>query len=104
MIVRLITLRERGRRTRRAEGSEGVVGELQVSATMHGTELHRVARLCGRRELSAHLEDLVPPLYQPELVAVSRDALLLRGFEADGDAAHVQEWHCRLVPQASGDT
>jgi len=73
---------------------EGTEGELQMASTMHGSEMHVVARLCSRTALSIHDEDLLPPLYSPELVAVARQALLLRGFQNDGGTAYVQEWRC----------
>jgi hypothetical protein len=37
---------------------------------------------------------LLPPLYSPELIAVARQALLLRGFQSDDGTAYVQEWRC----------
>ena len=73
---------------------EGTEGELQMASTMHGSEMHVVARLCARAALSIHDEDLLPPLYSPELIAVARQALLLRGFQNDDGTAYVQEWRC----------
>lgn len=98
MRVRVTQLRQGGRNSKRAEASEQAVGDLELSTTMRGSsELHRVARVCVRHELSAHSEDQLAPLHAPELIAVGRDSLLLRGFESVGDAAHVQEWHCAIV-------
>jgi hypothetical protein len=71
-----------------------LIGNLVILATMHGTELHKVARLCERQERSARDDDLLAPLYAPELVTLATDSMLLRGFQADDDGAHVQEWHC----------
>ena len=39
-------------------------------------------------------EDLLPPLYEPELVAIGHDGLLLRGFESSNGTGYVQEWRC----------
>jgi hypothetical protein len=99
MRVRVITLRENGRRTRRADASEGISGDLQVAATMHGTELYRVARLCARRDLSAQDVDLLSPLYSPELVAIGTESMLLRGYEASNGVGQVQEWHVTVAPR-----
>lgn len=87
-------LRQRGRRSRRAETDEGVEGELQISSTLQGSEMHASARLCARIERTIHDQDLLPPLYEPVLVAVGRESLLLRGFQSDDGAAYVQEWRC----------
>jgi hypothetical protein len=59
---------------------------------MHGSEMHVVARLCARAELSIRDEDLLSPLYSPELIAIASNALLLRGFQSEDEAAYVQEW------------
>lgn len=94
MRVRVFPLRLRGRRTRKAEAHEGVEGELQITSTMHGSEIHPSARLCARVELSIHDEDVLPPLFAPVLIAVGRESLLLRGFQSDEGTAYVQEWRC----------
>jgi hypothetical protein len=80
---------------------EGVEGELLMASTMHGSEMHVIARLCSRVELTIHDHDLLPPLYSPELIAISSHALLLRGFQSDDGAAYVQEWRCVLPERAS---
>lgn len=94
MKVRVYSLRHRGRRTDRAEAQDGVPGDLRFFSMVHGSEMHRVARLCTRTERSATDRELLPPLYAPELVAVGERALLLRGFQAVDGAAFVQEWRC----------
>jgi hypothetical protein len=94
MKVRVFTLRQRGRRSPRTEDPEGVVGTLQMHSMLRGTELHTVARLCSRVGRSVHDEELLPPLYSPELVALGNGALLLRGFQSVDGAAYVQEWRC----------
>lgn len=96
MKVRVFPLRERGRRTGRAEQSAGVPGDLRMFAQVHGSEMHRVARLCTRTERSSTDRELLPPLYSAELVAVGDAALLLRGFQAVDGIAYVQEWRCVL--------
>lgn len=95
MKVRVFVLRRSGRRFH-DRNQEGIVGELRLHATMHGEQMHRVARLCARTARSAREEQLLPPLYAPELVAVGSGGLLLRGFEANDGVGHVQEWRCIL--------
>jgi hypothetical protein len=94
MKVRVFALRQRGRRSPKTEDPEGVVGDLQMHSMLRGTELHTVARLCARTKRAIHDEELLPPLYSPELVALGNGALLLRGFQSVDGAAYVQEWRC----------
>jgi len=94
MKVRVFTLRQRGRRTSRSENSEGISGDLRMYAIAHGSEMHRVARLCHRADRSSNDRELLPPLYAPKLVAVGDASLLLRGFQSVDGAAYVQEWRC----------
>jgi hypothetical protein len=94
MKVRVFALRLRGRRSPKTEDPEGVAGYLQMHSMLRGTELHTVARLCSRTGRSIHDEELLPPLYSPELVALGNGALLLRGFQSIDGAAYVQEWRC----------
>ena len=84
-------LRRRGKRTR---DHQGVAGELHLESVLSGSESHSVARLGSQAHLSSRNEDLLPPLYEPQLVAIGADALLLRGFESNEGTGHVQEWHC----------
>ena len=96
MKVRVFPLRHRGQRTGRSEGEPGVPGDLRMFAQVHGTEMHRVARLCTRTDRSSTDRELLPPLYSPELVAVGDRALLRRGFQSVEGTASVQEWRCEL--------
>ena len=83
-----------GRGGRRTRDHQGVAGELHLESVLSGSESHSLARLCSRAQLSSRTEDLIPPLYEPRLVAIGTDALMLRGFESSEGAGHVQEWHC----------
>jgi hypothetical protein len=65
-----------------------------MHSILRGSELHTVARLSARAIRSIHEEELLPPLYSPELVALGNGALLLRGFQSIDGAAYVQEWRC----------
>lgn len=75
---------------------ESVTGELQLHAIMRGSQAHRVAQLRAIDARGSRSDDLLPPLYEPELVAIGSDALLLRGYESADGAAYVQEWRCVL--------
>jgi hypothetical protein len=99
MKAHVFPLRERGRRTRKSESREGVAGELQLTSTMHGSEMHTALRLCSREPLGIRDVDLLPPLYSPELVALGGGALLLRGFQSEDGTAYVQEWRCVIGTQ-----
>jgi hypothetical protein len=94
MKVRVFALRQKGRRTARSENAEGVPGELRMYSTVHGSEMHMVARLCYRSDRSSNDRELLPPLFSPKLVAVGDGSLLLRGFQSIDGAAYVQEWRC----------
>ena len=97
MRVRVFALRRVGRRYTHHD-QESIVGELHLHSIMQGTTSHRVAQLRAREARGSRGEDLLPPLYEPELVAVGADALLLRGFESSNGVGYVQEWRCVLVP------
>lgn len=90
MKVTVYLLRKRGRRSARTEEGDGVAGELSMTSTGPCTEL----RLSLPVERSSRRDDLLPPLYEPVLAAVSRSSMLLRGYESIDGAAFVQEWHC----------
>lgn len=96
MKVRVISLRQRGRRLERAEHPDGVPGDLRMYSQVLGSEMHRVARLCTRTDRSSTDRELLPPLFAPELVALGERALLLRGFQSVDGTAYVQEWRCLL--------
>lgn len=96
MRVRVFSLRHHGRRTRRADEAAGVKGELRMFSMVHGSEMHMVARLSARADRGSAHEELLPPLYRPELVAVGDNAMLLRGFQSIDGTAYVQEWRCLL--------
>ena len=96
MRVTVYLLRQRGRRLRDHQHVEGIAGKLQLETVLRGSESHPVVRLRAQVLLSSQTTDLLPPLYAPQLAAIGRDSFLLRGFEADDDAGHVQEWHCAV--------
>ena len=96
MRVRVIVLRQHGRRTARADVNEGVPGDLRMYSQVLGSEMHHVARLCSRTDRSSQDRELLPPLYAPMLVAVGQGSILLRGFQSIDGAAYVQEWRCLI--------
>lgn len=95
MRVRVFALRRVGRRYTHHD-QESVLGELHLHSVMHGAESHRVAQLRSQQARGSRTEDLLPPLYEPELVAIGADALLLRGYESANGVGYVQEWRCVL--------
>ena len=96
MNVRVFVLRRQGR-TFRDRDWEGIDGALRMHSIARAGRLHRVAQLCRREMNSAHEEELLPALHQPELVSVEEGAIVLRGFEVCDGAGYVQEWRCELV-------
>ena len=72
------------------------VGELHLHSILRGSESHRVAQLRAADPRGSRTEDLLPPLYEPELVAIGHDGLMLRGFESANGTGYVQEWRCVL--------
>jgi hypothetical protein len=95
MRVRVFALRQRGRRTG-GYGSlapQGIAGSIGMYTQLHGDRSIAAATLKG----SAPKEpDLLPPLYEPVLVALTNQGLLLRGYESVEGAAYVQEWRCEF--------
>ena len=95
MRVRVTALRRAGRRFH-DRGQESVDGQLRIHSTLHGQQAHRVARVCAFNSLPKE-EDLLPVLYEPELIAVGNGSMLLRGYESTGGVGYVQEWRCDLI-------
>jgi hypothetical protein len=93
MKVQVFVLRREGRRWQ-DRNAEGIAGELRLHSITVGSETHKVAQLCSRGVRSSKDEELLPPLYSPELVALGNGALLLRGFESSNGVGYVQEWRC----------
>jgi hypothetical protein len=96
MRVRVFLMRRIGRRYTHHD-NESVAGELHLHAITRGSETHRVAQLRGRDPRGSRADDLVPPLYEPELVAIGSDAILLRGYESSNGTGYVQEWRCVVL-------
>lgn len=91
--VRVFALRRVGRRYTHHD-QESILGELHLHSIMRGSESHRVAQLRSADPRGSRTEDLLPPLYEPELVAIGHDGLMLRGFESANGTGYVQEWRC----------
>ncbi|MBS0448550.1 MAG: hypothetical protein JSR59_21725 [Proteobacteria bacterium] len=95
--------RRRGRRLRREEQRETVVGDLTIGLLERRTgQKPRAAmllKLCG--DLDNRRTDVLPPLLDPRLIYLRADVLVLAGIEVtwEGRVAHefVQIWHCRLL-------
>ena len=96
MKVRVFVLRRVGRRYTHHD-QESIAGELHLHSVMHGNESHRVAQLRSQGGRGSRGDDLLSPLYEPELVAIGSDALLLRGYESANGVGYVQEWRCELL-------
>lgn len=95
MKVRVFVLRKAGRRADDRTG-EGIVGELRLHSTMQGHVVTNVATVSSTMHMGSKETEALPPLYEPELVALGSRALLLRGFESNAGAGYVQEWRCEI--------
>jgi len=93
MKVQVFVLRRDGRRWE-DRNAEGVAGSLRLHSVTIGSETHRVAQLHSRASRSSNDQQVLPPLYGPELIALGADSLLLRGFESSHGVGYVQEWRC----------
>jgi len=93
MKVRVFAMRRVGRRYTHHD-QDSVVGELHLHSILRGSESHRVAQLRAADPRGSRTEDLLPPLFEPELVAIGHDGLLLRGYESANGTGYVQEWRC----------
>ena len=93
MKVRVFAMRRVGRRYTHHD-QDSVVGELHLHSILRGSESHRVAQLRAADPRGSRTEDLLPPLFEPELVAIGQDGLLLRGYESANGTGYVQEWRC----------
>jgi hypothetical protein len=89
--------RRRNGRPLQDRGQEGVTGDLQMSGVMHGSETYKSVALRGKNDpRGAFGKDVLPPLFEPELVTLGNEAMLLRGYESSGGAAYVQEWYIKF--------
>ncbi len=96
MRFRVRALRRHGRRVAEyGTASHGLAGDLTLSTTFGDKGAYAVATLKAGAPKDP---DLLPPLYEPVLVAVGGTGLLLRGFESADGASYVQEWHCEPAP------
>lgn len=95
MKVQVFVLRRDGRRFH-DRNQEGVRGVLRMHSVTRGNETHKVVQLCARALRGSRDDQLLPPLYSPELIALGDSALLLRGYESSAGIGYVQEWRCVL--------
>ncbi|QJR14593.1 hypothetical protein [Usitatibacter palustris] len=93
MRARVYLLRSNGRRVR-ADLRKPIAGYLQLQTKVTGSVSTTALHLHERDPQGSRTDELVSPLYEPVLVALGTDALLMRGFESVNGAAFVQEWRC----------
>lgn len=96
MNVAVRNLRQNGRRVKR-QGEPDMSGELSMH-TMSGTSVYSVLQLL--RNNGSGKPAVIATLYEPQLISVGHNAMLIRGIETigEGDAAAsvLQEWACRI--------
>lgn len=97
---RVYPLRRRGRRLSWREAQRGPFfeGELGTHYLALKAERVFVASLVGER---AKMTRMLPDLFEPVLVTLANEVIILRGFEKVGDGhtgyAVVQEWRCEVL-------
>lgn len=99
MRVHVVKLRHRGRRfpRQRILGMESVEGRLGLISMPD--ERGFPVRLAVLRDLKASVNSCLAELYQPEIMAITSQALLLKGVERGPEGVEtVQEWWCRFPP------
>jgi len=97
MRAKVTRLREHGRRL--PLPGEGVPGMLGMAVTVAGSTSHCTATLTATAERGSMSVNLIPALFEPQLVAIGSGTLMLRGFESNDGAAYVQEWAVDLQTQ-----
>jgi hypothetical protein len=97
MRARILPLRNLGRRLPENEihGLPGLLGELQTAQIHQGNSSYGVAHLMDPE--SPIPSPLLPDLFEPTLVFIGPQALLLRGYEKVDGRAVMQEWRCELL-------
>jgi hypothetical protein len=100
MRCRVHLLRRRGRHLARKEIENSPVYEGELSAYYMTLKAERFfVASWGPRPLMVRV---LPDLYEPALVALGDQIMILRGFERLGDGdnvcAVVQEWRCKVLP------
>lgn len=96
-------LRDKGRRLKRSEWPEPVVGELEL-AVMPETNARRPLK---KMELfgtpSTVRQSLLLPLFEPQIISMDAAGMVLHGMQLASDPEavyeHMQVWHCVPVTE-----
>ena len=99
MLLKVTKFRERGRKLPRSElaNRRPLEGDLRSCQIASAKGFHRRADLV--QLLRGGLTETIATLFEPELIQVLGNGMLLRGIERDGERAYLQEWRCELVRQ-----
>ena len=75
-------------------GQAAHTGELSVTDWREGNAAGRALRVAQFREHcgGATLRDLVVPLFEPQILRMTRTGFVLRGFQYHANGDSVQEW------------
>jgi len=103
MLLKVTKFRERGRKLPRSElaNQRPLEGNLRSCEIGSSRGSYRRADLLDMK--SGGLSETLATLFEPELIQVIDDGMLLRGIENDGGRAYLQEWRCVLVRKPDGD-
>lgn len=97
-------LRDRGRRLKRGEWPDPVVGELELTV-MPETNARRPLKKMDLFGVPGTVrQSLLLPLFDPQIISMDAGALVLHGMQLHSEEAgifeHMQVWHC--VPSSNG--
>ena len=97
MKVRITAFRHNGKRLTDAEiANQGPLeGELISAQVADKRGFYRRADLQAPK--GSGLTDTLATLFEPELMQIGENMLLLRGIEKRAGRAYLQEWRCELI-------
>lgn len=91
-------LRDRGRRLKRGEWPEPVVGDLELSLMPETNARRPLKKLDLFGNPGTVRQSLLLPLFDPQIISMDANGMVLHGMQLDTrDGAiyeHMQVWHC----------
>lgn len=98
MRVKVLPLRQGGKRVAKLQRQPPVAGVLEVIHAPYGHGMARLAYVKQPTEASSAVT-VLGPLIDPALIASGADSILLKGLSCEGECEMVQEWWIQVTPQ-----
>lgn len=97
-------LRDKGRRLKRSEWPEPVVGQLELSLMAETNAKRPLKKMELYEDYGSVRRSILLPIFDPQIISMDAGGMVLHGMQLSSEAGsiyeHMQVWHC--VPW-SGD-